>query len=93
MIILIYLFHKVFISHGEKNEWYEQCLHARTDKLDSIPCSGRPLFTLLQTAINDKTPNSDRATSEYCSLLHLEMLFNKMENHDQKVPVSHNLMI
>lgn len=74
----------VFISHGEKNEWYEQCLHARTDNLDSIPCSGRPLFTLLQTAINDKTPNSDRATSEYCSLLHLEMLFNKMENHDQK---------
>lgn len=70
----------VFLSHGQKNEWYEQCLQARTDILESMPFSGRPLFILLQTAIDDKTRFSNRATSEYCSLLHLEMLFNGMEN-------------
>ncbi|XP_052722120.1 uncharacterized protein LOC128193003 isoform X2 [Crassostrea angulata] len=71
---------KVFISQKQKREWYEQCLHATKDLLESAPCSKRPLCRLLQTARDDGTPNSNRALNEYCSLLRLEMLFNGMEN-------------
>lgn len=73
----------VFISQEQQNEWYRQCLQATADQPESMPCSERALFILLHSARNDKTPNSNRALSEYCSLLHLEMLFNGMEN--QKV--------
>nr|XP_034303996.1 uncharacterized protein LOC105337427 isoform X3 [Crassostrea gigas] len=70
----------VLISQEQQNEWYEQCLHATKDLLESAPCSTRPLCGLLQTSRLDKTPNSTRALYEYCSLLRLEMLFNGMEN-------------
>lgn len=46
-----------------------------------------------QIVINDKILNSDRVILEYCFFFYLEMLFNKMENYDQKVSVSYNLMI
>lgn len=87
----------VFVSQEQQNEWYEQCLHATKDLLESTPCLRRPLCTLLQTARDDKTPNSSKALYEYCSLLRLEMLFNGMENlkgesrpmRDAATPVVH----
>eukprot|EP00105_Crassostrea_gigas_P014232 XP_011430826.1 PREDICTED: uncharacterized protein LOC105330668 [Crassostrea gigas] len=71
----------VFISQKQKREWYEQCLDATKDLhlLESAPCSKRPICHLLQTARDDGTPNSNRALNEYCSLLHLEVLFNGVE--------------
>nr|XP_034303998.1 uncharacterized protein LOC105330668 isoform X2 [Crassostrea gigas] len=70
----------VFISQEQQNEWFEQCLCATTDMLESETCSKRPLCCLLQTSRCDEFPNSTRALYEYCSLLRLEMLFNGMEN-------------
>lgn len=87
----------IFTSKEQQREWYEQCLQATTYLLECMPSSERPLFILLQTARNDKTSNSNRALSEYSSLLCLEMLFNGMENQkgesrprkDNATPIVH----